>query len=568
MAAQADAQSLVTSLRKAVGLLDGQQQADLRQQVITLCDRITHPVVRVAVFGPFNYGKSTLLNALLGEKALPIDLIPTTGAAIAVNYGGDLSTRITLTDGTVVAEPGTDILKRYAVLDDARQMRDDVAAVEVYCPHPWLKTGVELLDLPGTDDQEAQSDLVHRQLLTADLVVQMLDARKLMTLGEREHLRDWLLDRGITTVIFVVNFLNLMEPADQKQVLYRLRFLAESFRANLPDGVSNLYRVDALPALRARLKGDMAAAQVAGLPTLESALQTIVENQRSQLSTARLPRLAAIVPPVQQALRQQIQAITTGQATHAQDRAAQKAAIQQKARTLIQQGLDNSIANLRDWLSLPYLLSQYGSELATSLQQFEFSTWKTLVFEPAWSEKRRAVIGWVYRACDFFDCSRPPDLWVALPEEPTVTMPGNPPSQTSQVSGRDVAPVAIATGLGWVLGGPLGATILGGTSYLINQQGKTPETPASQGPDYFDQVARLYGIAAQNYLAQFSAEAIAALDAYEVTAHTILNQPVDAPARAAANSAAASNQLTGQLHLLHSTLDELSQAISLSADIP
>ncbi|EAM52207.1 hypothetical protein CwatDRAFT_5335 [Crocosphaera watsonii WH 8501] len=36
---------------------------------------------------PFNYGKSTLLNALLGEKTLPIDLIPTTGAAIYVKYG-------------------------------------------------------------------------------------------------------------------------------------------------------------------------------------------------------------------------------------------------------------------------------------------------------------------------------------------------------------------------------------------------------------------------------------------------------------------------------------------------
>ena len=38
-------------------------------------------------FAPFNYGKSTLLNALLGEKTLPIDLIPTTGAAIYVKYG-------------------------------------------------------------------------------------------------------------------------------------------------------------------------------------------------------------------------------------------------------------------------------------------------------------------------------------------------------------------------------------------------------------------------------------------------------------------------------------------------
>ena len=54
------------------------------------------------------------------------------------------------------------------------------------------------------------------------------------------------------------NFLNLLDISEQKQVQNRLLFVAESFRANLPPGFSNLYRVDALPALRARLKGDVA----------------------------------------------------------------------------------------------------------------------------------------------------------------------------------------------------------------------------------------------------------------------------------------------------------------------
>jgi hypothetical protein len=73
--------------------------------------------------------------------------------------------------------------------------------------------------------------------------------------------------RGINTVIFVVNFLNFLEEAEQKEVQKRLRFIAESFRSQLPNGISNLYRVDALPALRARLKGDAIAAQTTGLTT-------------------------------------------------------------------------------------------------------------------------------------------------------------------------------------------------------------------------------------------------------------------------------------------------------------
>jgi replication fork clamp-binding protein CrfC len=249
-------QSRLNALQTAIGLLELAPTDPLRQDVQAICTHSQNPNFRIAVFAPFNYGKSTLLNALLGERTLPIDLIPTTGAAIVVKYGPTLHTRIRLTNGRELSANGTELLSRFAILDDNRRMRDDVAAVEVCCPHPFLQLGVEFVDLPGTDDREAQDALVKNQLLTADLVVQVLDARKLMTLQERETLRDWLLDRGIETVLFVVNFLNLLEPHDQKQVFNRLRFVAESFRAKLPAGVSNLYRVDALPALRARLKGD------------------------------------------------------------------------------------------------------------------------------------------------------------------------------------------------------------------------------------------------------------------------------------------------------------------------
>lgn len=211
---QQECQALLNCLRSAIGVLDLGQEAQLRKDAIAICNYLENPNFQIAVFGPFNYGKSTLLNALLGNLTLPIDLIPTTGAAINVKYGNELHTRIVMLDGREISENGTDVLKRFALLDEDRRMQSDVASVEVFCPHPWLQTGVELLDLPGTDDREAQDTLVRDRLLTADLVVQVLDGRKLMTLGERENLRDWLLDRGIKTVLFVVNFLNLLEPEE------------------------------------------------------------------------------------------------------------------------------------------------------------------------------------------------------------------------------------------------------------------------------------------------------------------------------------------------------------------
>ncbi|WP_246844141.1 dynamin family protein, partial [Hydrocoleum sp. CS-953] len=283
-------QNLTNYFNSALGILEFEPDSQLRKDVISLCQYLANPAFKIAVFAPFNYGKSTLLNALLGQQTLPIDLIPTTGAAIYVKYGKELQTIIQLKDGSIINANGTDILKEYAVLDDNRKMRDDVTSVEVYCPHPFLERGVEFLDLPGTNDREAQNILVQEKLLTADLVVQVLDARNLMTLGERENLRDWLEKRGIKTVVFVVNFMNLLTPEEQKEVSNRMRFVAESFRSELPDNISNLYRVDALPALRGRLKGDVSVAQTTGLATFESALQSIVEvyGEKTNIQLSRV----------------------------------------------------------------------------------------------------------------------------------------------------------------------------------------------------------------------------------------------------------------------------------------
>jgi hypothetical protein len=540
------AHELLDCLRSAIGLLELDRTTQLHRDVTAVSDHLVRPSFRIAVFAPFNYGKSTLLNALLGERTLPIDLIPTTGAAITVRYGTALQTQIQFSDGRSLTQPGTEILKQFAILDDDRRMRQDVAAVEVQCPHPFLETGVELVDLPGTDDREAQDALVKNQLLGADLVVQLLDGRKLMTLGEREHLRDWLLDRGIETVIFVVNFLNLMEPEDQKQVQSRLRFVAESFRAKLPAGISNLYRVDALPALRARLKGDAAAVQTSGLPMLESALQTIVHTQRQQ-TEARIPRIKAIAHQIRQLLQQKVDQVradqTTSETTH-----HQKAQIKQQAEQLIRKGFSQSVQEFREWLSLSQLLDRYHYAAAEALQQGTLAQWQKGEFKTTAIDHQQAVAKWVHQACDFFSYARPHQLLIQFPSEPIV-LPTNAPTPSTGSKLDDYTPAALATGLGWMLGGPVGGAILGGASYLLN---KTLDSDKSTPPTAIS--VSLYDCleAMREYFVNFSSLNLVALTRYEQASERSL--------KASAEPTEITQQ-DHQLGLLRSTLERLDEIL-------
>ena len=505
-----------------------------------------------------------------------MDLVPTTGAAITVKYGPAHETRITRTDGSVSTHADTACLEEYAVLNEQRQMRADIADVEVYCPHPLLKLGIELVDLPGTDDAIAQDDLVQKQLLSADVVIQLLDGRKLMTLAERENLRDWLLDRGIETVIFVVNFLNLMESGDRQQVALRLRFLAESFRSNLPTGVSNLYQVDALPALRARLKGDSAAAAQTGLSELESALQTIGQQSGAgQLIDQSASRLKVLANSVLSVLCENIKQLSE---PDVEDIDAQKLDIKKRAQALIQQGFERDIAKLRAWLAVNNLQANYRLGLADALREKAAQSWLVDTLQPAWETQKQPVVSWVHQASEIFEVVCPADMQMGFAAQPVEAVKPVDTAQTPEdTSSSDVAnkrtadegggigPVAIATGLGWILGGPLGAAVLGGTSHLINESNRS-EKPSQKPKSKLENKSEQqidYAAQADIYLSRFSMEALEAVNSYEHKARTVIQMPLGnaQPAQSAAQSAIQS----AQLNLLQSTVSEL---LTLSESLP
>jgi GTPase SAR1 family protein len=509
--------SLIMYLQTAADKLGIDPNSRLGNDIKTLANKAARLNYQIAVFGPFNHGKSTLLNAILGNKTLPIDLIPTTGAAIKVVYGEELATKITLTNGLIIAANNTDILTEFATLDNHRRMRDDVMEVEVSFPHPFLQTGVELLDLPGTNDRDEQDKLVRDRLLAADLVVNVLDVRKLMTLGEREHLRDWLENRGINTVVFVANFTNMLEPEEQKEVQHRLRFVAESFRSQLPSGISNLYRVDALPALRARLKGDDATLHTSGLSAFISALQAIVSHQREELAEVRMPVLQSLGLEIQGLLQAQI-AKLAAEINENKEKCDRELALKSQAQKLIKAGWENSLKDIEQWLYLPNLISFYQAPLVTVIKQQGFSEWESSNVRPRLQHSQQEINDWVTKAESFFNTPSVAPLQIVLPAPPEILLSeeslSSPPERTST---RDnLTPTALATGLGWVLGGPLGAVVAGGATTIANKlSGDRPSENTSNSNNNYDaEIAEAYLDAAADYLFRLNTETMETIKAY------------------------------------------------------
>jgi hypothetical protein len=541
------------SLKSAIALFDNDQYAQYAQiqaDAAAVCDSFTHPYFRVAVFGPFNHGKSTLLNALLGDRSLPIDIVPTTGAAISIKYGEQTRTQVTFTDGTQKSEAGTKLLQQFSTLNSDRQMRGDIASIEVFHPHSLLKSGVELLDLPGTNDREAQDAFVHNQLLSADLVIQVLDARKLMTLGEREGLRDWLLDRGIRSVIFVVNFLNLMKPAERREVMNRARFVAESFRADLPVGVSNLYRVDALPALRQKLTGKRSTADDNGILALESTLEKLTAVQAAQRQQRRLGRIAAIAQQVQQILQEEAQALELELQRWEQECSVEAWNTKLTERRL-KQGFDASVAALNKWLDLESLLQRYQAEASLALQQERFSEWESQTLWRSLNEHRKAMICWVEQACLEFDYPIPNELSLPLPPDPELDLP-SPPSDTPAGGGSVVVGAIVGGFLGSLFGvPPIGAALGAGLANSMNQDLK------EEWNSYTRQCTTAYSTAARRYLTAVHTQVLARVTCYQETVQDLfIAQAPEEPLDVVSNRV--------QLEALLTCLDNLDRELASS----
>lgn len=196
-------------------------ESERAQRLSELRDALGQPELRVVVFGEFNRGKSTLINALLGRVVLPAKLIPTTGHVTQVVYGRAERVRVRYVDQREETI-GLDRLDSFSSLDLSGSAREDVDLLEVSVDHPLLQRKIALIDTPGLNEKEAQTQRARNAIARADLVMLVLDARQLLNLNERDLAVEWIRERLGKPVVLVVNFMNFLDDKERRDVRTRL----------------------------------------------------------------------------------------------------------------------------------------------------------------------------------------------------------------------------------------------------------------------------------------------------------------------------------------------------------
>ena len=136
-------------LDRAISLMtDADFLAEQVRKVTELRERFAENELIVSVVGQFKRGKSSLINAILGEGLLPVGIVPLTATVTEIRRSDGFRACVDFTNGEV-REIGFADLSDYISEQKNKDNHKKVGIVKLWTVHSPFGTNVTLVDTPG-----------------------------------------------------------------------------------------------------------------------------------------------------------------------------------------------------------------------------------------------------------------------------------------------------------------------------------------------------------------------------------------------------------------------------------
>jgi hypothetical protein len=294
-------------------------------RVSTLATRTAEGRFTVAMLGAFSTGKTTLIDALLGQPLLPVGVHPCTAVLTEVRGGDARKVAVHALDGST-SHVDLDAFRAWYHLEggevsDPTAQSDRFAHVEraaITVESPLLTHGVVLVDTPGLDDDPARTARTLEALEDADAVLFVSAAPRCLGHLERSLLSSHVQPLGLTNLFLVVTMVDLLEqlsddPEGARRGVYE-RARGVFGPLTVVDGADRFddraFFVDGRGALQARWDNDADAPRdpvdadkldASGLAAFETALTRFLGEERGR---ARFTQVDATLDAIRRSLVQ------------------------------------------------------------------------------------------------------------------------------------------------------------------------------------------------------------------------------------------------------------------------
>ncbi len=275
-----------------------------------LLERLASSRFKVMVLGEFKRGKSTFINALLGERILPSYAIPCTAVINEIKWAETprvvlyfrhplperLSQGIPAAALSHIQEAGGDAvppleieiadLESYVTIQEPEKDQAQAVAespyskVEIFWPLDLCAQGVELIDSPGLNENEVRAQVARDYLGEVDAVLFVLSATTLAGMTELHVIDNDLNRSGHEHLFLICNRFDEIEPHDRERVR---SYAHNKLRDRTAFGESGIFFLSSRDALNAKLAHDLGGLERSGLPHLEEALRRFLTRDRARV---------------------------------------------------------------------------------------------------------------------------------------------------------------------------------------------------------------------------------------------------------------------------------------------
>ncbi|GBE57113.1 bacterial dynamin-like protein [bacterium BMS3Abin01] len=240
----------------------------------SLSHKLKNNVFELVVLGQFKRGKTTLINALLGEEILPTAVVPLTSIATIIEYGEQTRAKVIFNDGHVQEIPPGDIAA-YVTERGNPGNEKDVSEVLLTYPSPYLRDGVRLIDTPGVGSiYQHNTDVAYRYLPRSDAALFMLSVDQPVSQAELDFLND--VKAFSHRIFFLENKADFVGDADLEESLAFSRQVLE----DCIGGRVQVFPVSARLALEGKTTGSAGRLKQSRLPEFEEQLNRFLMEEK------------------------------------------------------------------------------------------------------------------------------------------------------------------------------------------------------------------------------------------------------------------------------------------------
>lgn len=204
--------NILQKINEAEGLfanyeITGKELARVRQ----LKDKLENEKMTVSVIGQFKRGKSALTNGILGDKILPVGIVPVTAVVTTIEYG-EKGAAVHFANG-VVKETAFEDIHTYVNEQENSDNHLGVTKVAIKCPSEFLKSGLTFVDTPGVGSMhENNTEEAYNFVKESDAVIFTLSVDSPINQIEIDFLKN--AKEYAAKFYFAVNKIDVIDPED------------------------------------------------------------------------------------------------------------------------------------------------------------------------------------------------------------------------------------------------------------------------------------------------------------------------------------------------------------------